>query len=621
MTKTYNSLVADSVLRIGEVCEVDGRKVFIQVDKNKNLSDIFFDGDILKNISVNSYIEIRKGFLSIIGKVDGEKIEEDFTPRRRSSNYDHTNKNKRILSVSLSGYLTRGGHFFGGTKELPLIGNEAFILTKEKLHQIHNLLKHKDDLAITIATSDADGFEVNFPIDGLFNSHIAVFGNTGSGKSNTLASLYQELCTVLTNHNAEAFRENSRFLLLDFNGEYADPSCITDHKKVYNLSTRSRNGDKIPLDQDSLLNLEILATLSDATEKTQKPFLKRTLRLIDDVKRANNPLDYYQGIIRGHVTRALQVSDKQLASQLMDYFREIVPQGTNQQDIAEDLEWHNGSNSYFLKNSGTGTMLDQNQHLIPNTIVYTNIANINFNTNILSYVIDFLYVQLINDLLTNRAQNEHISPAINKLKSKRDDIEKIFDTNGGDFWEKNFAVVNLNDVNLEMKKTVPLLLAKRVYAEQKLEADGKSLSIIIDEAHNILSRESFREEEAWKDYRLETFEEIIKEGRKFGVFVTISSQRPNDISPTITSQAHNYFIHRLINQRDLETISSAVSYIDKITEESIPTLPTGTCIFSGVASQMPLKINVKELAHTAKPKSHTRRFKDLVPEQSLEDLF
>ncbi len=618
--KTYNSLVADSVLRIGEVCEVDGRRVFIKVDKNKNLSDVFFDGDILKNISVNSYIEIRKGFFSIIGKVDGEKIEEDYTLGRRYSDYDQTNKNKRILSVSLSGYLTRGGHFFGGTKELPLIGNEAFILTKAKLHQIHNLLKHKNDLAITIATSDADGFDVNFSIDGLFNSHIAVFGNTGSGKSNTLASLYQELCTVLTNHNAEAFRENSRFLLLDFNGEYIDPSCITDHKKVYSLSTRSRNGDRIPLDQDSLLNIEILATLSDATEKTQKPFLKRTLRLIDDVKRANSPLDYYQGIIRGQVTRALQVSDKQLASQLMDYFREIIPQGTNQQgqlvDIAEDLEWHNGSNSYFLKNSGTGTMLDQTQHLIPNTIIYTNIANINFNANILSYVIDFLYVQLINDLLSNRAQNEHISPAINKLKSKRDDIEKIFDTNGGNFWEKNFVVVNLNDVNLEMKKTVPLLLAKRVYAEQKLDADGKSLSIIIDEAHNILSRESFREEVAWKDYRLETFEEIIKEGRKFGVFVTISSQRPNDISPTITSQAHNYFIHRLINQRDLETISSAVSYIDKITEESIPTLPTGACIFSGVASQMPLKINVKELAHSAKPKSHTRRFKDLVPESS-----
>lgn len=611
-----DSLITDSVLRIGEVSEVNGRQVYIKVDKNKNSSDLFFEGDILKNISVNSYIEIRKGFLSIIGKVDGERIEEDYV-KHRTSNYEYTNRNKRILSVSLSGYLTREGQFVGGTKELPLIGNEAFILTKDKLHQIHNLLDHQDDLSITIASSDADGFDINFPIDGLFNSHIAVFGNTGSGKSNTLASLYQELCKVLTAQNDTAFRENSKFLLFDFNGEYIDPACITKHKKVFNLSTRLQSGgDKIPLGQDSLLNIELLSTLSDATEKTQKPFLKRTLSLIDKVSREPNPLDYYKGILRNQITRALQVSDKILASQLVDYFRELIPQSFTQLDLIDDIDWHNNSSGYFLRTQGNNGFFNQHQQLIHQTALYTNIGNVNFNSNTLSYVIDFLYVQLINDLLSNRAQNEHISPAINKLKSKQVDIEKVFDTSGGNFWEKNFVVVNLNDVNLEMKKTIPLLLAKRVYSEQKINNEGKSLNIIIDEAHNILSRESSREEAIWKDYRLETFEEIIKEGRKFGVFVTISSQRPNDISPTITSQAHNYFIHRLINQKDLATISSAVSYIDKITEESIPTLPTGTCIFSGVASQMPLKINVKELTNLGKPKSHTVKFKEIVSPKS-----
>jgi DNA helicase HerA-like ATPase len=178
--------------------------------------------------------------------------------------------------------------------------------------------------------------------------------------------------------------------------------------------------------------------------------------------------------------------------------------------------------------------------------------------------------------------------------------------------------VNLEDVNLEMRKTIPLLLSKRLYAEQRQGGAGRTLTIIIDEAHNILSTESFREAESWKDYRLETFEEIIKEGRKFGVFVTISSQRPNDISPTITSQAHNYFIHRLINERDLKTIASAVSYIDRATEESIPTLATGTCVFSGVASAVPLKINVKPLADQRRPHSATRTFSATVPRQNVD---
>jgi DNA helicase HerA-like ATPase len=203
---------------------------------------------------------------------------------------------------------------------------------------------------------------------------------------------------------------------------------------------------------------------------------------------------------------------------------------------------------------------------------------------------------------------------INRLIRKRHDMEKLFDVTGEhNFWASNFVVINLDEVNLDMRKTVPLLLSKKLYAEHKETGPDRTLTIIIGEAHNILSTESFREAESWKDYRLETFEEIIKEGRKFGVFVTIASQRPNDISPTITSQAHNYFIHRLINEKNLQTIASAVSYIDRVTEESIPTLPTGTCIFSGVASAMPLKLNVKALTDHQRPESTTRSFSAIIP--------
>ncbi|WP_432490503.1 hypothetical protein, partial [Flavonifractor plautii] len=89
-----------------------------------------------------------------------------------------------------------------------------------------------------------------------------------------------------------------------------------------------------------------------------------------------------------------------------------------------------------------------------------------------------------------------------------------------------------------MRKVIPMLLCKHLY-DQKKENDptnARYLNLIVDEAHNILSLESSRESEAWRDYRLETFEEIVKEGRKFGVFLTLASQRPHDISPTIISQ-------------------------------------------------------------------------------------
>lgn len=600
-------LETEVVLRIGEVCAVTGRRIFVTVDTNKNLSELFFDGDVLRNIAVGSYVDIRKGFLSLIGKVEGENAQtEGPRPNGLTGRSD-----RRVLSIALVGFLDNIGRFFGGTKELPLVGNEAFLLTKEKVRQVHRLVNPKG-LALDIAVSEHEGYDIALPVDGLMNSHIAIFGNTGSGKSNTLAMIFQQFVMKMRQRNTSAFEQNCRIILFDFDNEYTRTNCITSHKQVLRLSTRNDTGDRIPLGTSGLNDIEIVSILADATEKTQKPFLKRALALQERATAAANPLAYTREILQRQITQILQMSDKVRFDLLIDYFREILPQHNAHGEVVElsaDLDWHNNS----AECRHDGHWLRQSPQYIVNTTVYQHIQTFNFEDDAVSDLIRFAYIQLVNDVLANRAQNEHIAPAINKLKSKQRDIRKVFDTGNADqMFSSNVVVVALGDVNLEMRKTIPLLLAKLIYEKHKQVGGTHTLNIIIDEAHNILSKESFRESESWKDYRLETFEEIIKEGRKFGVFVTIASQRPNDISHTITSQAHNYFIHRLINEKDLQSIASAVSYIDKITEESIPTLPTGTCIFSGIAGQMPLKLAIRPLETQLQPRSATIRFEDLV---------
>ena len=69
------------------------------------------------------------------------------------------------------------------------------------------------------------------------NSHIAIFGNTGSGKSNTLAMIYQEFIAKMRARNADAFEANCRIILFDFNNEYVGDNCLTPHKTVLELST------------------------------------------------------------------------------------------------------------------------------------------------------------------------------------------------------------------------------------------------------------------------------------------------------------------------------------------------------------------------------------------------
>ncbi|WP_115712103.1 ATP-binding protein [Legionella sainthelensi] len=195
------------------------------------------------------------------------------------------------------------------------------------------------------------------------------------------------------------------------------------------------------------------------------------------------------------------------------------------------------------------------------------------------------------------------------METRIPELEKVICINNNDKKNKedtNFNIISLKDVITHMKKILPLILCKQLYEEKKADSNKLSfLNIIIDEAHNILSEDSQRESEQWKDYRLETFEEIIKEGRKFGVFLTIASQRPSDISPTIISQLHNYFLHRLINNNDIKAIERTVSYLDKVSFESLPILPTGTRILAGLVAQVPVVVEIKKIDDKYKPFNQT----------------
>lgn len=186
-------------------------------------------------------------------------------------------------------------------------------------------------------------------------------------------------------------------------------------------------------------------------------------------------------------------------------------------------------------------------------------------------------------------------------------VKRLIKVSEGSVTELPLTVISLRNVNLTMRKVIPMIVCKHLYDEKKAKdpQGEKYLNLIIDEAHNILSAQSVRESEAWRDYRLETFEEIVKEGRKFGVFLTIASQRPHDISETIVSQLHNYFLHRLVNNLDIHSIEKAVAYLDRVSFESLPILPTGTCVLAGVSAQVPVMVRIGRLPDFAAPNSRT----------------
>lgn len=607
----YDIVLFQSIFRIGNVVSVNGRDVRIKVDKDKNSSHLIYKGELIKNVSVGSYLKIIKGFITIICKVESEYLRPN--NEDESSVYSaNEDKFERTLIVQLIGYF-ENNKYCRGVKELPLIDNDCYILTNEEFNKIHYFVKDEKDIPLRIGTLASDSFtSIELGVAALFSSHIGIFGNTGSGKSYTLSKLYRQL--FLQYKNNQSFKDNAKFLFFDFNGEYSGENAIVEDKKIYNLSTRDENGkDKIPLSNEDMLNLDLLCIFANATEKTQRPFIKRCIELFKKIDEDKNDQKYFQNILKKQIKEILCMSDKVKGDLLINYIEQILPPKIDNNGIPESLhqgiDFKNNGGYYFTGNN-TSNNIQSNPALAENTVLYKQVDNFTFGTSFIDKFIKIMYVQLIYDVLGNRAMNEHIAPAINKLKSIEKDIAKLFDFSNtvNDFWnDNNIVVINLSNINLDSKKMIPMLLAHKLYTEHKAkkEKDLTYLNIIIDEAHNILSYQSNRESETWKDYRLEVFEEIIKEGRKYGVFMTIASQRPSDISSTVISQLHNYFIHRLVNEYDIEMISKTISYLDKVSVESLPILSTGVCIVAGQLAEMPIVVQINKIEELNKPLNET----------------
>jgi len=274
-----NKIEKESVFKIGEVFSVDGRKIKIKVDKNKNTSYLFYQGKSIKNISVGSYVKITKGYIKIIGKVEGEYIEED--KNINNEYYTQTDKIKRHLIVTLLGYIEKN-KFYQGIKEMPLIFNECYLLDYNEFNMVHNFLEENEESFTIGKLALEDNQEIKISVNKLFASHIGIFGNTGSGKSYTLSKIYYEVLNKYKNYTN--FQKNAKFILIDFNGEYLTDNKNEDYtiiepfyKQTFILNTRISK-DKFPILKKYFEDTEFWIIYLNATEKTQAPFLKRAFK-------------------------------------------------------------------------------------------------------------------------------------------------------------------------------------------------------------------------------------------------------------------------------------------------------------------------------------------------------
>ncbi|EAH2637968.1 ATP-binding protein [Listeria monocytogenes] len=618
--------------QIGFVTKVDGLTCTIAAFDYMNDPTIIHNGKVIKNITVNSFLVINQGFTKIIGKVIYESIIDqqlstDIAGKLFHDSRYQKNSIVRNINTQIVGYI-ENKIFVSGSKYIPMIGNLATIPDSNIINQIYinnysSIFDEKTE-SISVGNTINENIRINLPINNFFASHIGIFGNTGSGKSNTLHQLYTSLFAKI---NFDSIANKSIFLIIDFNGEYtgaASFGLIPAQKHVYKLSTQRITDSRLPIKRDFLMDSDIISMLFRATEQTQKPFIKRVISGWNNYESIPDSLaNWISSII-------LKVLQSEPSSILLDFLRDVlstlIPTFSNEDDLLEKINSiyifdknekkyvyasPSSANNGFIKANGL-TSVQREELKIDSIFNYLQL-----NHRELDFFDEFeirAKLRIISDIIYHRVDFSYISPIINRIESEKEQWKRVLHvTNEESFVagnkDKLLHIISLRECNVEIKKMAPLLLAKLTFDNAKKINEKSSFHLIIDEAHNILSSQSSRESESWKDYRLELFEEIIKEGRKFSYFLTISSQRPADISPTILSQAHNFFIHRLVNEKDLAILNNTISTLDRVTRQNIPLLSPGVCIITGTAMAMPITVQV-----------HFNKTKELRPNSDTIDL-
>jgi hypothetical protein len=192
-------------------------------------------------------------------------------------------------------------------------------------------------------------------------------------------------------------------------------------------------------------------------------------------------------------------------------------------------------------------------------------------------------------------------------------FEKWLEAYVGEDDAKNgpLAVIDLSLVPSEIIHVVISVLGRLVFESlqryRRDHPDGKALPtvIVLEEAHTFIRRSLDDEGAVGSPPQLcrETFERIAREGRKFGLGLVLSSQRPSELSPTVLAQCNTFLLHRIVNDADQNLVARLVPDNVRGLLSELPSLPSRQAILLGWAATMPVLVDIDELPEEHRPRS------------------
>ena len=214
----------------------------------------------------------------------------------------------------------------------------------------------------------------------------------------------------------------------------------------------------------------------------------------------------------------------------------------------------------------------------------------------------------------------HIDTLINRIESlyKDEYFLNIINNSGTDNnWlynytqsnnEANITIIDLSLIGTNILHTIISVVARIIFEKhQEYKKKEKSLYqtiLVLEEAHRFISKDYKKDDEfSINNACVSSFNKIAREGRKFGLGLVISSQRPHEISGTVLSQCNTFLLHRIVNYYDQDFVKKLVPDSLGMFMDELPALPSQQALLLGWASPIPKLVNIRDLKAEYRPDS------------------
>lgn len=556
---------------------------------NSELAHVKLSGSLPTNNLLNMHVIFDDGVKKILGEV--QDIDSS------------------LMKVKFLGELVQDS-FLPGVVRKPNLDSSIRLITSEEMKLIVGSTKPGN---MVLGYSPLyEGCQVSMNINDFFSNHFAIFGNTGSGKSWGVAKLLQN---VFLDPNYIPFRSN--FFIFDAYGEYHNAfRSISNINPSYNFKFYTTNinqieagGEllKIPL---WLLDLDDLALLLDARSHSQLPILERALTLAKIFAEETTEAKKYKNFLITKAIMSILYTSMTPVAKRDSIFTIISTCNTPEFSLetpVKGLGYTRKFRECFIVDR-TGEFVESvliTEYLtsfIDENLEEYEAKTINkFSLKDLEDAFSFTLIsegllrneKLYNDAITLKVRLHSLVIGENakyfdypNFITVDQYINSLVAFNGTKAQIINF---NLEDIPDSLAKVIVKIYSRMLFNFTKRLKNRASVPfhIILEESHRYVQEDG---DKNLLGYNI--FERIAKEGRKYGLILSLISQRPVEISDTVIAQCSSFVIFKMTHPRDLEYITKMLPNISSDIVEKQKTLQPGTAVVFGKAFKIPMIVKM-----------------------------